>query len=70
MRTSDEDTQIGLAIERFAMKVTVPVFHEISDKVDDQKGTDTLFDYDGRSFLITAGRIFDKVDPETLVIPG
>jgi hypothetical protein len=66
----DEDTQIGLAIERFASKVTVPVLHEVSDDVVDQKGKGTLFDHDGRLFLITAGHIFDEVDPESLVIPS
>lgn len=58
------------AVERFCATVAVPVLHEPKPDVVDQVGTGTLFEVDGRLLLITAGHIFDEIDPEDLVIPS
>ena len=48
------------AIERFALHVTVPIFLEVADS-GGLLATGTLFKVAGRSFLITARHIFDRV---------
>lgn len=48
------------AIERFALHVTVPIFLEVGDS-GGLLATGTLFKIDGRSFLVTARHVFDKL---------
>lgn len=48
------------AIEQFVLHVTVPIFLEVADSVR-LLATGTLFQVGGRSFLITARHVFDKL---------
>jgi hypothetical protein len=67
---TDEDRQIMRAVERFAGTVTVPVLHEHKPDQVDQIGTGTLFDVEGRLLFVTAGHIFDEINPQDMVIPS
>ena len=50
----------AVAIERFALNVTVPIFLEVGDS-GGLLATGTLFKVDGRAFLITARHVFDDL---------
>ena len=48
----------AVAIERFALNVTMPIFLEVGDS-GGLLATGTLFKVSGRTFLITARHVFD-----------
>lgn len=56
------------AIERFLISCTVPLIYQ-NAKGTGVLGTGTLFQVGGRNYLITAGHLFDGIDPENIGIP-
>ncbi|MEP6828055.1 MAG: hypothetical protein ABJA10_08265 [Aestuariivirga sp.] len=62
------DHSVFEAVEKFALKVTVPIFSATNDIVD-LVGTGTFFKAKNRHFLITAAHIFEDIKPADLAIP-
>lgn len=53
----------AVAVERFTVSVTIPLLYE-GDGSTFLRGTGTLFEIDGRPFVVTARHLFDKDDDE------
>lgn len=66
----EQERQMYRAVERFTAMVTIPILCDVNEETVDQKGTGTLFEHEGRLFLVTASHIFDEMDPKDLVIPS
>jgi hypothetical protein len=59
----------AIALERFVHSVSPPLVLEIGEALARCHGTGTLFEIEGRYFIITARHIFDGIDASALAIP-
>lgn len=56
------------SIERFLTSRTVPLIYQTDENVG-VHGTGTFFEHGGRPFLVTAGHVFNGIDPSNLGVP-
>jgi hypothetical protein len=61
-------TEKAAAVKQFMLKVTVPIFCDTRNGVD-HVATGTLFEIDGKCFLVTARHVFDSQEAEHFSIP-
>ncbi|WP_137823614.1 trypsin-like peptidase domain-containing protein [Pseudomonas sp. D(2018)] len=61
------DEEMG-AIERFLISCTVPLIYQNAQRTC-VLGTGTFFEVSDRHFLVTAGHLFEGIDPNNLGVP-